>query len=148
LVAQTVFDSLPRLRKRKPLLQTQRLFPFCLRGVPLLNRYRLKEKFHSANYEEFPIETRSLSKRNRVGLSLPSTINERWSLDFVSDFSRECLATVVDTSLSGVQGEAIEAQCKTAPANGSTTTAAPASAPAPASAAPAMAAAAPAAATP
>jgi putative transposase len=50
---------------------------------------------------------------------LPATINERWSLDFVSDtlgdgrrfrilcivddFSRECLATVVDTSLSGVR---------------------------------------------
>jgi transposase InsO family protein len=50
---------------------------------------------------------------------LPHTINQRWSLDFVSDtpgdgrrfgilcivddFSRECLATVVDTSLSGVR---------------------------------------------
>ena len=55
----------------------------------------------------------------RMPLRLPSTINERWSLDFVSDtlsdgrrfrilcivddFSRECLATVVDTSLSGVR---------------------------------------------
>ena len=55
----------------------------------------------------------------RAPLSLPATINERWSLDFVSDtlgdgrrfrilcivddFSRECLATVVDTSLSGVR---------------------------------------------
>ena len=55
----------------------------------------------------------------RTPLPLPSTINERWSLDFVSDtcgdgrrfrilcivddFSRECLATVVDTSLSGVR---------------------------------------------
>ena len=51
--------------------------------------------------------------------TLPHTINQRWSLDFVSDtlgdgrrfrilcvvddFSRECLATVVDTSLSGVR---------------------------------------------
>jgi putative transposase len=50
---------------------------------------------------------------------LPNTLNERWSLDFVSDtlsagrrfrmlcivddFSRECLATVVDTSLSGIR---------------------------------------------
>src|SRR5262249_60478245 len=55
----------------------------------------------------------------RTPLGLPCTINERWSLDFVSDtlsggrrfrilcivddFSRECLATVVDTSLSGVR---------------------------------------------
>ena len=50
---------------------------------------------------------------------MPDAINQRWSLDFVSDalsdgrrfrilcvvddFSRECLATVVDTSLSGVR---------------------------------------------
>ncbi len=52
-------------------------------------------------------------------MTLPSAINQRWSLDFVSDslsdgrrfrilcvvddFSRECLATVVDTSLGGVR---------------------------------------------
>jgi putative transposase len=50
---------------------------------------------------------------------LPQAVNQRWSLDFVADtlsdgrrfrilcivddFSRECLATVVDTSLSGVR---------------------------------------------
>jgi putative transposase len=55
----------------------------------------------------------------RMPLSLPTTINERWSRDFVADtlskgrrfrmlgivddFSRECLTTVVDTSLSGVR---------------------------------------------
>src|SRR5207248_8981970 len=52
-------------------------------------------------------------------IELPHSINLRWSLDFVSDtladgrrfrilcivddFSRECLATVVDTSLSGTR---------------------------------------------
>ena len=55
----------------------------------------------------------------RAPMTLPITINQRWSLDFVSDtlsdgrrfrilcvvddFSRECLATVVDTSLGGVR---------------------------------------------
>jgi len=55
----------------------------------------------------------------RMPMALPSSINQRWSLDFVSDalsdgrrfrilcivddFSRECLATVVDTSLGGVR---------------------------------------------
>src|SRR5712672_2375033 len=55
----------------------------------------------------------------RAPMTLPIRINQRWSLDFVSDtfgdgrrfrilcivddFSRECLATVVDTSLSGVR---------------------------------------------
>jgi putative transposase len=55
----------------------------------------------------------------RAPMTVPNTINQRWSLDFVSDtlsdgrrfrilcvvddFSRECLATVVDTSLGGVR---------------------------------------------
>ena len=53
----------------------------------------------------------------RAPMAIPQETNQRWSLDFVSDslsdgrrfrilcviddFSRECLATVVDTSLSG-----------------------------------------------
>ena len=52
-------------------------------------------------------------------MAVPQRPNQRWSLDFASDalsygrrfralcviddFSRECLATVVDTSLSGVR---------------------------------------------
>jgi putative transposase len=55
----------------------------------------------------------------RAPMTLPNTTNQRWSLDFVSDtlsdgrrfrilcivddFSRECLAAVVDTSLGGVR---------------------------------------------
>jgi putative transposase len=55
----------------------------------------------------------------RAPMALPRRINQRWSLDFVSDtlsdgrrfrilcivddYSRECLATVVDTSLGGVR---------------------------------------------
>ena len=55
----------------------------------------------------------------RAPMALPSAINQRWSLDFVSDslsdgrrfrilcvvddFSRESLAAVVDTSLGGVR---------------------------------------------
>ena len=55
----------------------------------------------------------------RAPMMLPHAINQRWSLDFVSDtlsdgrrfrilgvvddFSRECLAMVVDTSLGGVR---------------------------------------------
>ena len=60
---------------------------------------------------------RALGTRTRM--ALPIRINQRWSLDFVSDtlsdgrrfrilcivddFSRECLAAVVDTSLGGVR---------------------------------------------
>jgi putative transposase len=55
----------------------------------------------------------------RAPMLLPGRINQRWSLDFVSDtlsdgrrfrilcivddYSRECLATVVDTSLGGIR---------------------------------------------
>src|SRR4030088_1847717 len=55
----------------------------------------------------------------RAPILLPHAINQRWSLDFVSDtlsdgrrfrilcivddFSRECLAAVADTSLGGVR---------------------------------------------
>lgn len=55
----------------------------------------------------------------RAPMAIPQGLNQRWSLDFVSDtlsegrrfrilnviddFSRECLASVVDTSLSGVR---------------------------------------------
>lgn len=53
----------------------------------------------------------------RVPMAIPQDANQRWSLDFVSDslacgrwfrmlnviddYSRECLACIVDTSLSG-----------------------------------------------
>ncbi len=58
----------------------------------------------------------------RAPMTIPQDCNQRWSLDFVSDtlvdgrrfrilcviddFSRECLATVVDTSLTGGSGSA------------------------------------------
>ena len=70
--------------------------------------------------ERLMVRRRGRRKRalgTRAAILLPHAINQRWSLDFVSDtlsdgrrfrilcvvddFSRECLATVVDTSLSG-----------------------------------------------
>jgi putative transposase len=72
--------------------------------------------------EKLTVRKRDGRKRalgTRRPLVLPSRPNERWSLDFVSDafangrrfrvlavvddFTRECLALVADTSLSGVQ---------------------------------------------
>ncbi len=75
-------------------------------------------------YKEEGLTVRKRGGRKRaVGTRAPMTIpqgpNQRWSLDFVSDslsdgrkfrvlcviddFTRECLATVVDTSLSGLR---------------------------------------------
>lgn len=58
-------------------------------------------------------------RRPRVPLAVPTRVNERWSVDFVSDqlangrrfrvfnvvddFSRECIAQVVDFSISGLR---------------------------------------------
>ncbi len=62
---------------------------------------------------------RKRASGSRTPLLVPAGLNQRWSLDFVSDtladgrrfrvlcvlddFSRECLAAVVDTSLGGVR---------------------------------------------
>ena len=72
--------------------------------------------------EKLMVRRRGQRKRalgTRTPMLVPHAINQRWSLDFVSDtlsdgrrfrilcvvddFSRECLATVVDTSLGGVR---------------------------------------------
>jgi putative transposase len=72
--------------------------------------------------ERLMVRRRGRRKRalgTRAPIPLPRAINQRWSLDFVSDtlsdgrrfrilcvvddFSRECLATVVDTSLGGMR---------------------------------------------
>jgi len=72
--------------------------------------------------EKLMVRRRGRRKRamgTRTPMLVPRAINQRWSLDFVSDtlsdgrrfrilcvvddFSRECLATVVDTSLGGVR---------------------------------------------
>jgi putative transposase len=84
-----------------------------------LNHKRLYRLYRE---ERLMVRRRGRRKRalgTRAPILLPHAINQRWSLDFVSDtlsdgrrfrilcvvddFSRECLATVVDTSLSGVR---------------------------------------------
>jgi putative transposase len=75
-------------------------------------------------YREEKLQVRKRGGRKRAlgtrrPMLLPSTTNNRWSLDFISDaftdgrrfrvlavvddFSRECLALVADTSLSGMR---------------------------------------------
>jgi len=74
-------------------------------------------------YREQGLQVRSKKRkklrRPRVPLAVPTRVNERWSVDFVSDqlangrrfrvfnivddFSRECIAQVVDFSISGLR---------------------------------------------
>jgi putative transposase len=84
-----------------------------------MNRKKLYRLYRE---EKLMVRRRGRRKRaiaTRAPLALPAAVNRRWSLDFVSDalgdgrrfrilcvvdnFSRECLATVVDTSLGGVR---------------------------------------------
>ena len=81
-----------------------------------------KKLYRLYREEKLMVRRRGGRKRalgTRAPIALPLALNQRWSLDFVSDtladgrrfrilcivddFSRECLAAVVDTSLSGVR---------------------------------------------
>ena len=85
-------------------------------------RMNLKKLRRLYREEKLQVRKRGGRKRalgSRRPMLLPSRTNERWSLDFVSDaftdgrrfrvlavvddYSRECLALVVDTSLSGLR---------------------------------------------
>jgi putative transposase len=79
-----------------------------------------KKLFRLYREERLAVRRRGGRKRavgTRRPMTIPQVVNERWSLDFVSDalgdgrrfrvlcvlddFSRECLALIVDTSISG-----------------------------------------------
>jgi transposase InsO family protein len=81
-----------------------------------------KKLYRIYREERLTVRRRGGRKRalgTRAPMVIPQGPNQRWSLDFVSDalacgrrfrvlcviddFSRECLATVVDTSISGVR---------------------------------------------
>ena len=81
-----------------------------------------KKLYRIYREEKLTVRRRGGRKRalgTRAPMAIPQGPNQRWSLDFVSDalscgrrfrvlcviddFSRECLATVVDTSLSGLR---------------------------------------------
>jgi len=85
-------------------------------GMPM----NLKKVYRLYREEKLTVRKRGGRKRalgTRAPMAVPQAINQRWSLDFVSDvlsdgrrfrvlnvvddYSRECLASVVDTSLSG-----------------------------------------------
>jgi len=117
-------DSLLRQRLRE-LAAERRRFGYRRLGWLLereghvMNRKKLYRLYRE---EKLMVRRRTGRKRalgTRTPMTLPGAINQRWSLDFVADalsdgrrfrilcvvddFSRECLATVVDTSLGGVR---------------------------------------------
>jgi len=117
-------DSMVRQRLRE-LAAERRRFGYRRLGWLLARegrRMNRKKLYRLYREEKLMVRRRGGRKRalgTRAPMTLPLTVNQRWSLDFVSDtlsdgrrfrilcvvddFSRECLATVVDTSLSGVR---------------------------------------------
>ena len=112
------------LRKAiRDVARERRRFGYRRIGVMLERQgIRMNHKKLRRLYREEKLQVRKRGGRKRAlgtrrPMILPSRINERWSLDFVSDaftdgrrfrvlaviddYSRECLALVADTSLSG-----------------------------------------------
>jgi putative transposase len=85
-------------------------------------RMNLKKVYRLYKEERLTVRKRGGRKRalgTRAPMTIPQSANQRWSIDFVQDalddgrrfrilnvvddFTRECLASVLDTSLSGVR---------------------------------------------
>jgi putative transposase len=85
-------------------------------------RMNLKRVYRLYKEERLTVRKRGGRKRalgTRAPMTIPQSANQRWSIDFmqdalddgrrfrilnvVDDFTRECLASVLDTSLSGVR---------------------------------------------
>ena len=100
----------------------RRLHLLLKREGVTVNRKKLYRLYKE---ERLTVRRRGGRKRalgTRAPMAIPQDPNQRWSLDFVADtlsegrrfrilcviddFSRECLATVVDTSLTGGSGSA------------------------------------------
>jgi len=117
-------DSALRRRLRE-LAQERRRFGYRRLGWLLAREghaMNSKKLYRLYREEKLMVRRRGGRKRalgTRAPMELPHAINQRWSLDFVSDtlsdgrrfrilaivddFSRECLTMVVDTSLAGVR---------------------------------------------
>src|SRR5580692_5235522 len=115
----TVRQRLRELAAERRRFGYRRLGWLLAREGHVMNRKKLYRIYRE---EKLMVRRRGRRKRalgTRTPMLVPHAINQRWSLDFVSDtlsdgrrfrilcvvddFSRECLATVVDTSLGGVR---------------------------------------------
>ena len=99
-------DTELRLKLRE-LAQQRRRFGY--RRLHILLRREgvvINRKKTQRLYREEKLEVRRRrSRRRAIGARAPAPVlalpNQRWSLDFVDDVTRECLRAVPDTSISG-----------------------------------------------
>jgi putative transposase len=131
-VDRTAFQYRPRrledadVRSRlRELANERRRFGYRRLAVMLKRdglRLNLKKVYRLYKEERLGVRKRGGRKRalgTRAPMAIPQGVNQRWSIDFVQDalddgrrfrllnvvddFTRECLASVLDTSLSGVR---------------------------------------------
>jgi putative transposase len=131
-VDRTAFQYRPRrledadVRSRlRELANERRRFGYRRLAVMLKRdglRLNLKKVYRLYKEERLSVRKRGGRKRalgTRAPMAIPQGVNQRWSIDFVQDalddgrrfrllnvvddFTRECLASVLDTSLSGVR---------------------------------------------
>jgi len=117
-------DDQPIRQRLRELAAVRHRFGYRRLGWLLVREgYRMNHKkmYRLYHEEKLMVRRRGGRKRalgTRAPMLLPERLNQRWSLDFIADtlsdgrrfrilcvvddFSRECLACVVDTSLSGV----------------------------------------------
>jgi putative transposase len=118
-------DDIELRQRLRELAQERRRFGYRRLGWLLRREGRAmnhKKLYRLYRAEKLMVRRRGGCKRalgTGAPIELPRAINQRWSLDFLSDtlsdgrrfqilcivddFSRECLATVVDTSLGGLR---------------------------------------------
>ena len=118
-------DDQPIRQRLRELAAVRRRFGYRRLGWLLVREgYRMNHKkmYRLYHEEKLMVRRRGGRKRalgTRAPMLLPERLNQRWSLDFIADtlsdgrrfrilcvvddFSRECQACVVDTSLSGVR---------------------------------------------
>lgn len=118
-------DDMPVRERLRELAGQRRRFGYRRLGWLLARegcRMNHKKLYRLYREEQLTVRRRGRRKRvlgTRAPMLLPHAVNQRWSLDFVADtlsdgrrfrilcivddFSRECLATVVDTSLGGLR---------------------------------------------
>jgi putative transposase len=116
--------DLPHLYLRGKSFVFRLVIPAHLRGLAGKSEFKISLKTKDRLYKQEKLAVRKRGGRKRAlgtrrPIVLPSRANERWSLDFISDaftdgrrfrvlavvddFTRECLALVPDTSLSGLR---------------------------------------------
>ena len=112
-------DRLRELAGQRPRYGYRRLHILIIREGHVLNHKRLYRLYREDGLAVRRRRRKRIAASARQPMAVPTGVNERWSMDFmadaladgrsfrtfnvVDDFSRECLAIEVDTSLPGLR---------------------------------------------